>query len=472
MAGTKTGPRYPGANALVISVAVFALFLFAPRVLADGDTFWHIRAGEWILSNGRVPHEDPFAYTTQGLTWVPHEWLAEVLLALAWTAAGWSGVVILCGAAGALAFWVMARALERWVPSLSAYALLLLTLMALMPGLLARPHVLALPVMVSWTVLLVRAREEHRTPPGWAPMLMCAWANLHGGFLAGLVLAGALAVEAVWQAGFRREVVLSWTGFLGFSVVMTLATPLGPAGLLFPLHMMAQTQKAGIQEWAAPDFSGFEPLEVILLAALFVGLTGRVRLPWFRVLLLLGLVHGALQHARLQLQLAVFGFLLAAPFLAMPSGRAVPAVRASTGPRCRRDGLVLIVLMLALAGGRLAMPLERAEDRMAPRSALASVPAEVRATPVLNAYQYGGFLIFNDVPVFIDSRADLYGDRRLEEYAAIAVGQDTAVEKALAGWKIGWVIAPPGSALAGWFEGRAGWRRIYEDGFAVVFARG
>jgi hypothetical protein len=277
-------------------------------------------------------------------------------------------------------------------------------------------------------------------------------------------------VEAVWQSRFRRDVVLSWMGFVGFSTVMTLATPHGPAGVLFPLHMMALTQKSGIQEWAAPDFSQFEPLMVILPAVLLLAVAGWARLPWFRVLVVLGLAYGALRHARLGLQLAVFGFLILAPFAAAPA--AAPVAASSVMRDRRREGVVLAALLLVLAGARLAIPLERAEDVMAPRSALAAVPADIRARPVLNEYHLGGFLIFNGVAPFIDSRADLYGDRRLEEYTAIAAGQDGAVARALEGWKIGWVIASPGSALAGWFEGRAGWRRVYGDGFAVVFARG
>src|SRR5579863_9310472 len=32
-------------------------------MLHDGDTGWHIRIGEWILKNGRVPTSDLFSFT-------------------------------------------------------------------------------------------------------------------------------------------------------------------------------------------------------------------------------------------------------------------------------------------------------------------------------------------------------------------------------------------------------------------------
>jgi len=38
-------------------------------LLADGDTGWHIRTGEWILRNGRVPGTDLFSYTMPTAPW-------------------------------------------------------------------------------------------------------------------------------------------------------------------------------------------------------------------------------------------------------------------------------------------------------------------------------------------------------------------------------------------------------------------
>src|SRR5689334_18181714 len=50
----------------------------APTLLADGDTGWHLRTGEWILSHGRVPQQDMFSYTHAGQPWYAWEWLWDV----------------------------------------------------------------------------------------------------------------------------------------------------------------------------------------------------------------------------------------------------------------------------------------------------------------------------------------------------------------------------------------------------------
>src|SRR6185369_10507975 len=62
------------------------VFLFgrldgARTLLIDGDTGWHIRAGEWILRHGRVPRQDLFSFTRAGEAWFAWEWLSEILMA-------------------------------------------------------------------------------------------------------------------------------------------------------------------------------------------------------------------------------------------------------------------------------------------------------------------------------------------------------------------------------------------------------
>ena len=88
----------------IAALVMYGVVLFAPQVLYDADTFWHIAAGELMLDTRQVIHADPFSHTMPGKEWQTHEWFSEILMALAWRAAGWNGVVILGGlAAGAAA---------------------------------------------------------------------------------------------------------------------------------------------------------------------------------------------------------------------------------------------------------------------------------------------------------------------------------------------------------------------------------
>ena len=58
--------------AVVLGVFAFGFAaLFAVQRIADPDTWWHLRTGQWILENGAVPDADPFSFTVPGAPWLP-----------------------------------------------------------------------------------------------------------------------------------------------------------------------------------------------------------------------------------------------------------------------------------------------------------------------------------------------------------------------------------------------------------------
>ena len=69
----------------------------ARTLLADGDTGWHIRTGQYVLENWAFPRVDLFSFTMEGKSWFAWEWFSDVLLALAYEAAELKGVVLLAG---------------------------------------------------------------------------------------------------------------------------------------------------------------------------------------------------------------------------------------------------------------------------------------------------------------------------------------------------------------------------------------
>ncbi len=98
-------PRFDstGEAAVALSAALlaFAVTAFAPQVLNDGDTFLHIAAGRRMLVEHAILFRDPFSYTFAGAPWQAHEWLAEIFMALAYQAGGWSGLIGLFAVAAA-----------------------------------------------------------------------------------------------------------------------------------------------------------------------------------------------------------------------------------------------------------------------------------------------------------------------------------------------------------------------------------
>ncbi|MDR3531356.1 MAG: hypothetical protein P4L90_12490, partial [Rhodopila sp.] len=223
-----------------------------------------------------------------------------------------------------------------------------------------------------------------------------------------------------------------------------------------------------IMEWKPTDFSYLSGMTVSILLALYLGLTGTLRLPKFRVLLLTGLVFTTMQHVR---NVQLFG--VVAPLLIADSlgwTKDLPLPLKLSLPGWIPSGLIGLAAAISLCF-RLGFPLERIDGGGYASAALASVPADLRAKPVLNEYGFGGLLIFDGVRPFIDGRADLYGDEFMDTYLSIVHGKGDILNEVLCRYDIAWTMFGPETVVPALMDRTPGWRRLYSDKVAVVHVR-
>jgi hypothetical protein len=466
----RAGARIAGLGLAAIALALAALAAFSPAVLGDGDTFSHLATGEWILAHGQAPRADPFSHSMLGAPWVAHEWLSEALMTLSFRIGGWSGVVLMTGAAAAGAALIVGLSAARDLRGAPLLATVGLGVGLMTANLLARPHMLALPIAAAWSAGLIAARSRGRAPPLALALLMMAWANMHGGFIFGLVLIGPFALEALTEAPAeaRLATARAWTLFGLAALAAALINPYGVEALILPFRLIGIEHLSRISECQPQDFSHLGTMELALLALLGLALTRPFAMTPIRAALLLLLIAMALAHSRHQALLGI----LAPMLLARPIAEAVGA-----GPVVdeRRVAMAAIAATLAgalvIAAARLLAPIERVDGSSAPISALQAVPRELRTKPVLNDYGFGGYLIFSHVRPFIDGRAELYGDAMLSLYSKLQAGDPATVKSTLERYAIAWTIFPPDARIVAILDRAPGWRRLYSDGVAVVQAR-
>lgn len=455
---------------IVAALIGYGIVLFAPPVLNDPDTYWHIATGMWILQHHAVPHADPFSYTLSGAPWVAHEWLSEVLMAIAYRADAWSGIQILFGIAAATTFGVLARYLARCLNQPASSVVFVLGIACVSSSLLARPHLLALAALTQWTVSLVKAREQGTEPSPLLLLLMVIWANLHASFILGLALTVPIALEAIVEAKSERmRTVRRWGLFLGAAIAASLLTPNGWQGLAFPFQLMHLASAASIGEWSPTNFQTLQPLEGALVALIYVAFSRDVRLPFWRLITLLGLIHLALAHSRHQMLAGVVGaILLARPLAHAFAEAAVETPSRQSSLRWALGGLACMTLLTAI---RLAHPFERADDPASPITAVDHVPVEVQREHVFNSYEFGGYLIFKGIKPFIDGRADMYGDEFISAYLDASRPNRAAFERLVERYDIRWVILAPRSPVVDMVDALPQWQRLYADRTSVVYVR-
>jgi len=459
---------------LWLAVGLFvAMFINGHALLNDSDTYWQIAVGQSILDHHTFPQADTFSFTKAGEPWISSSWLSQVLFAGAYRLAGWAGPVALAALAIALAISLVFRTLAQRLSFAYAFLVAIAAFMLATPHFLARPHVLVMPVIVLWARGLIAAADEKRAPSWPLLGLMVLWANLHGSFVFGLMLIAPFALETVWTtpAAQRNAMILRWAGFGVAALIATCATPYGWDALLAARKILNLGQLLTvISEWRAADFSQFGALEGCILVLIGGALYRGITLPPFRILFVLGLLHMALVHVRNIELFALLAPLAVASPVAAQLGQA-GGVRASMS-RVSFAACAAVVIIVAAATATLAAyrpfvpPVEQS-----PSEAL-RVLKEKKAERIFNDVMFGGYLIWKKMPVFIDGRAELYGEKFGIDFRDARNLQNVGrLLSLLEEYRIDATLLPPSAAAVGLLDRLDGWQRVYGDDNAVIHMR-
>jgi hypothetical protein len=464
-----------GLLPLWVGVFIYALFLLAGnRLLIDPDTMWQITVGQWILEHRAVPETDVYSFTMRGQPWISTQWLAQVAYAKVYAVAGWSGPVVLAAAAIAATFALLTKFLIRRLSESTTLVFIAAALALTVPHLLARPHVLALPVMVAWVGGLIAAADRRGAPSFWLLPLMALWANLHGGFVFGLVLIALIALDAVSNADLklRKALALRWAAFAEAALMLSCCTPYGWNSLLASQKILALGGALPlIMEWRPADFGSVGAFEVCLLAGIGLALFRGVKLPPLRIVLLLGLLHMALAQGRATEILALLApLILAAPLASQIGGaetsnsNAAPPLR---GVLFASVAIVLVAATFAYASVHRFEP----HTRGSPVAAVTALK-KLNLDRVFNDYDFGGYLIANGVATFIDGRTELYGEKFFVDHnAASGLMEPENLFRLLREYNIEATLMRTQSAATKLLDHIDGWQKVYADDIATIHLR-
>ncbi len=516
---------WPGLLTLRWLMASIAfLLVFAAPGFREADFYWHLKTGELIAQTGAVPAADPFSYTYAGRPWVAHEWLAQLIFYQLYALGGFDALRVLPATAAAVTLLLMHTIARRLAGSDRASALATIGFfMPLMPFFTLRPQIFTYVCFTTYLLVLVDFkyfRSVRRL--WWLPLLMLVWVNLHGAFMLGIGLLVAFGASE-WLQGQRvqrrraQPLGLYW-GFALLTVAATVINPQGLRILIYPFELLGMEASRGlIEEWASPSFHDLLPR--LVLAGMFawiIAVAHARRRPDLTELLLplMMIAAGLLSQRHLPLASIVLlaGFCVMwrrlRPLTRVMQTSASPSSTSAPSTRSAPSGLQSLLMMLPsrLTGRHAAesvtQPLSSAQTGTIHLLLLAALvaafrigwlPVEKEATamqrvPVgavdylvrngvhgrmLNDYDLGGYLIYRLWPerkVFIDGRADLYGDRFLKAYLTTYYGGE--------GWQqlperyaIDYAVLARGAPLRQLLLASGDFRETYVDAQHVVLLR-
>lgn len=473
------------------------LFAMAARNVTDPDLWWHLATGQFIVQHQAVPHTDPFSYTSAGKPWIAHEWLTDVLLYELHRTAGWAGLIIVFAAVISAAFFLLYL---RCGPNVYvAGVATLCAAFATRPVWGVRPQVLSLLLTSLWLLILERS-ERNPKILWWTLPLTVLWVNLHAGFALGLVVYG-LFLLGQWienrrtdktriegrVAGSPTAWMRTWIFVLALDLLLVPLNPNGVKLYWYPIETLRSSAMQNyIAEWASPNFHHAEYWPFLLIVLALFAMVSRpcAAIRPRDLLLLVVSLFAALRSIRL---IPLF-VLIAVPLISQQIVKWQTAKRLQTRPIKHSPGRHLSPLARIILNGLVVLGMAgfaaihtaqvihhqtQSEMQLFPERAVAFLSAHPPPGPIFNSYEWGAYLIWKLYPtvrVFIDGRADVYGDQFLHDFADTYELKDNW-QQALDRWHIQTVLVPVDSGLATGLRSTPGWTVCFEDALAVILTR-
>jgi hypothetical protein len=479
-------------------------------LLGDGDTGWHIRAGEWMLSHRQVPRTDIFSFTKPGEPWFAWEWLWDV--AFGWLHLHWGMAAVIAGSMLVLCatFLLLYRLLnQRCGHPFVAIAVTVLAIFGTTVHWLARPHLFTFLFLVLFLTLLEGVRKGDAKKLFWLPLLTVLWTNLHGGFVTGIILLGLYAAgelisaAASTDARQRQGALAKALRYAATAVACLGASLINPYGFQLHAHIWTYfrdpVMTKDIGEFQGTNFqalgSGYFEIMLVLAAGAAVWYFRQRR--FAEILTILAWAHAGLLMVR---NYPLF-VLIAAPFVAEALTESLRALsRAPAAAWLRNaaqtlDGigaeiapvenigrvhavcaLVFVGFVLGVTAPDKAPSMEKKwvagyDPKVYPERALSLLTdASMR---IYTHDEWGDYLIYKLFPsgirVFVDGRSDFYGNH-VNEYMNLLRANYNWSE-ILSCRRIDTVLLPPDNPLATAIKESRNWRAVYDDGTAIVFRR-
>ena len=493
---------------LLVAILFVAIFAMAVRQPADTDTWWHLKSGQIMWESGQILRADPFSHTVQGLPWIDHGWLVQILLWPLYQALGLAGLAVLLALVVSASF-VLVYVQCDGKPFIAAFVTVIGAVASSVIW-SARPQIVSL--LLAAVVAFLLDRYKRSGSSAWLaplPLVVALWVNCHGGFVIAFLLMGCFFLGGALNRLTAPAGHVSISG----EVQQTRLAPLAivilvsiPAVLLNPnafkmFPYAYQTVSIGqlqdfIQEWAAPDFHNlqFHPFIWLLLLTLAAMGLSRRRADWTDLALIGLFGYMGLLAVR---NIALFA-LVAPPVLSRHTVFALEDL-AGANPRLsrldalthtrparhmRRGPILLNFLLLAAvvvgAGTKVAVELIHLQDPEVWGQGLPLEAAEYLRDHdppglMFNSYNWGGYLIWSlypDEPVFVDGRTDLYAlnGTVLEDYSQVHWVRP-GWEEILDNYETGFVVTEHTGLLDTMLAERPGWSVIHRDDLAVIYQR-
>jgi hypothetical protein len=406
---------------LNIALCLFLLTYGLICGISGNDFFWHVKTGEWIFNNKQIPTTDVFSWyaSANNYTWYAHEWLSDVIYFLIYKFIGIKGITVFSLLTLSINHLLIMKLTENKWKNHSNVAFLWFFYHIAISSLIlqCRPFIFSFIFLNLELYLLYRFKEEENFKGIYfVPLIAILWCNMHGGSsnLSYIVIIMFLLIGAIDNFEFYKlkNEKMSKIKIKKLSIVTILTiicnciNPYGIEMLKYPYRYMlvSSFDRQMIGEWQPLDLKTDVGHFVVVsfVVILLVLLITEMKINFIDLTL-----FGAFTYLLLQSIRFVYIFFIVATYIIfkyMPKKINLYTKEKIIKLICVYGSIfIMIFCSVFLVKNKNYKYVER----QIPNEVI-EIIKESDNEKLLNFYNYGEELIFNEIPVFVDSRADAY----------------------------------------------------------------
>ncbi|SKA66336.1 hypothetical protein SAMN02745111_01286 [Eubacterium uniforme] len=416
-----------------------ATLIYAFSLGINGNDFWwHLKAGDWILSHKQIPTHDIFSWyaSSNNYYWFSHEWLSEVLLSLIFSIGGTIGIFLfsLCIAITILVLFFFAAG-ENFDsnPILSTiYTLIFVCIVYIYCY--GRPQLFTYLLLNITYIILYRFKKNSSSKSiCFLPVISIIWANIHGGssnlaYLLPIILLLSMTLNFKFgKIEFNRS---SKTNIVKLSIITLISiicicvNPHGVSMFTYPYtNMSDKLMLKLISEWAAPDAKDLAQLffffvPIIGVTILFIATDKKI--DGFDFLNYVFFAYLFFRSTRF-----IIFFMIVSAFYAFKY--MIPSKKSINFDGKKEEkfmigflfGLCLIFSIFGFINMKTTYNSKKGLIKKVLSKETINYVKKDNPKKLFNDYNFGETLIYNNIPVFIDSRADVYKGDMIKDYTCL-----------------------------------------------------
>lgn len=420
-------------NIIAIIALIIICFAITPKTFQN-DTFYTIKIGEHILQNG-IDMQDPFSWH-EGLPYTYPHWAYDVITYIIYNATGFCGLYIVTSILSIILGITLYITSKKISKSYIISLILTIVTMIIFRSYIAARAQLVTFILFVLTILFIEKFLETKKIK-YAIMLVIIpiiIANIHLAvwpfyFILFLPYIAEYLIAIFYKKWINKEGIskeqklilqkndnTKWLILIAVVAMLTgFLTPLGTTPYTYLIKTMQGTTTQSISEHTPLVL--FNKKELIILFAIFITFFSftKVKIKLSDLLMISGLTILAIASNRQVSMLLLIGTIIFAKLINNLITLYMDTNWEEKASRLLNNKLIYCLIILAIILSGILLYIDQIDDKFineksypVQASKWIKENLDIENIKLFNEYNYGSYLLYQDIPVFIDSRADLY----------------------------------------------------------------